>query len=258
MFASFLFTHAVRQNARFNRLLPWILAGFFMAGIAALLASLGGNMTPDDRYTNVTLMMVYRAVALAAAVFSATIVSQEVEQKTIVYLLTRPTSRATIIFSRYVGGVVVVALLGMFMQFCTGLGAYGPAELGQGVFYRDLLAIAIGSAAYMAVFLLISLLVNRAMLFCILYTFGYETATGNLPGESYYASIMAHMQGISQHAMTSGSSNRTVSILTGQSSSNLLTGKVSIPVLLIVSVVAIGLCMAWFTHFEYMPREDAE
>lgn len=251
---AFVFSSSLREYSRLRRVIIWLVLSLLAGGLAAAWRNRGGDAT--DIYIQVSEVLVFRVLALASAIFTTAIVSQEVEQKTIAYLLTRPIDRWRLLLFRYLASVSVVAGLGIIGAIFTSIGAFGGSWSSNPHLYRDFLAIVFGAFAYGALFMLISLLVNRAMMVCLLFAFGWETAIPNLPGEIYYLSVLSYMKGIAQHPSTEASG--PMSLLAGALQINLISAGTAMFVLAVVTIVFVAISCLWFSNFEYVPREDAE
>lgn len=250
-----IFSQALREFMRFKRVIPWVLFALVCGGLAFVWPKFQPDVTHQGQYTNVIAIFVFKMVALASAILTTAIVSQEVEQKTIVYLLTRPVKRFSIILFRYLASIIVMSAISIFGLLCTSFGA--SVGLNNELIGKDIIAVVLGSAAYGALFLFVSLILNRSMLVCLLYAFAWESAIPNLPGDLYYLSINSYMQGIAQHPAAEDA-NRTVTVIGGMKSATLLSSGTSIAVLLLLSATLVAISMVWFTKFEFVPREDAE
>jgi ABC-2 type transport system permease protein len=247
-----IFSQALGEYTRFRRILPWVVLSLLCYGLAVFWPHLIPNSSPEDRYASVSSLMVFRLLALASAIFTTAILSQEIEGRTIVYLLTRPVPRWILIITRYAASVIVVAGLGCLAVAFTSLGSFGPKG-GNPLLINDVKAVLFGAMSYGALFLLVSLLLNRAMIYCLLFAFGWETSIPSLPGDLYHISIYSYLQGIAQHPPTT--LGRALSALTGGPVIQPATCDLVLTTLIVVSLVLSGW---WFTHFEYVPREDAE
>jgi ABC-2 type transport system permease protein len=224
----------------------------FMAMYWSVLQS---SATTEDAYSNVSAIFVYHILALASAIFTTAIISQEIEQKTIVYLLTRPVPRWKLLLLRYLASAIVVSLIGILCAVFASVGSYHGLASNP-LLLKDCAALIMGAFAYGALFLVVSLMFNRAMIICLLFAFGWETAVPNMPGQMYYLSIYSYLQGIAQHP--SAGNNKLLALLVGGAGDNTLTAGISYGVM-VAFVVALAVLGAWwFTNFEYLPREDAE
>lgn len=254
---AYLYFSSVREFMRTRRLIPWLLLGFAGMGLAVAWPYLNNQSSKADQYTSVSAMLVFHVLALASAIYSLAIISQEVEQKTIVYLLTRPVPRWLLLLSRYLASATVVALLGIFGAVLVSAGVYKGDLFSNPLLMKDIVALIFGAFSYGALFLLVSLLLNRAMIVCLLFAFGWETIVPNMPGEMYRLSVYSHVMAIADHPYSQTVSG-PVSLASGSMGSSTITPGAAYVTLLVLTVVLIGMSAAWFTHFEYVPREDAE
>jgi len=256
----FLFQSALADFLRSRRLAPWLAVLIAVSLVGVAWKYVTPRATTAEVYTQVASILLFRILALMSALFTTAIVSQEVEQRTISYLLTRPIPRRNLLIARYLASVAVVVALGAFGTVALSVGVFGTHFLSNEFLVKDIVAIVFGAFAYGAVFLLVSLLINRAMIVCLLYAFGWETAIPNMPGELYYTSIFSYVQAIAEHP-SSTVANRgpnLLGMLSGELGLNTLTRGTAITALVVLTVAAASLSAWWFTHFEYVPREDAE
>lgn len=248
---SAIFGQAMREYLRLKRLAPWLALSMLCLVLSCYWVKLDPESTASGRYGIVSSILVFHLLALASAIFTTAIISQEVEQKTIVYLLTRPVPRWKLLLIRYVASVIVVTLVGAIAAGLTSLGAGSSSLLSN-----DVIALGVGAAAYGALFLFVSLLFNRALIICALFAFGWESSIPNMPGEMYRMSIFSYLQAIAQHP--SQGDNRGLAILTGTASNNVISRSAAFMDLGFLVVVLLAASAWWFTKFEYVPREDAE
>ncbi|HRK21267.1 MAG TPA: ABC transporter permease subunit [Fimbriimonadaceae bacterium] len=254
---SFLILSTLRDFVRVRRLAIWIIIVIGLFGLAKAFLFVNPGQSPQDSYVQLSGLMVYRILALAAAIFSAAVVSQEIEQKTIVYLVTRPIPRPTILLCRYVATVIVVFAVGVCAAFSVSLATHGLGALGNEIFYRDLPALLMGSAAYSALFVWFSLLMNRSMLVNLLFAFGWETFIPNIPGDAYRLSIFTYIKAIAQRPST-GEVTSPLGFISGEAGPDLVSRTTGYATLFFLTALMIGLAAYWFRNFEYLPREDAE
>lgn len=253
---SYLYFHALKEMFRIRRIIPWILIALFIGLMGLAWHDVVPDATLDQQYGDVSSMLIFRMVALASAIYTTSIISQEVEQKTIVYLLTRPVARWKLLSMRFLASVTTVAFIGIFAAVVLSAFVYRGNIAGNPLLGHDILAIVVGSLCYGSLFLLFSLLSNRAMILCIIFAFGWEVPVANLPGDLSYLTIFSYVQAIAQHPETSGGPK--AALLTGQMGSTSISPSVGLQVMVITAVALVGLGLWWFTHFEYIPREDVE
>lgn len=231
----------------------WVGAILFITAMTAVIGGKLQGLDAQQKYAVFSSLFTFRMVGLLSAVFSTAVISQEIEQKTIVYLLTRPISRVNLLLARWLACAVVV--FGLSVLCAAGI-AMGTHTGFGGQFPRDILALLFGSFTYTALFTLVSLLVNRAMTVNLLYAFGWELLSANMPGNLYYTSIFSYMSSIAKHVGLD-SDDKNFAILAGQVGNTVAT-----PTALIVCACLTAFVMAvgcwWFRENEFLPREDAE
>jgi ABC-2 type transport system permease protein len=250
-----IFGQALRENLRLRRFLPWVIVGLVPFGFASQWPTFQPDAMKIDQYANVSSIFVFHILALTSAILTSTILTQEVENKTIVYLLTRPVPRWKLLVFRYLACSLVVALLGIIDILFTSAGVYGV--LGSNpLLFRDIAAVIVGAFAYGAFFMFIGLLFNRAMIVCLLFAFGWETAVPNMPGQMCYLSINSYLQAIAQHP--SAGQNKVLGQLTSSAGDNTLSSNTGYMAMILFAIFLVALGSWWFTAFEYLPREDAE
>jgi len=239
---------------RFRRMSPWIFLAIVCFAFAWKWDLFENEITNSGRYERVSGMFVFHILALMAAIVSTTIMSQEVEQKTIVYLVTRPVARWKYMIFRYLACSLVVAGLSVLALLLTSVGSFGLSA--NDALMKDVAALVIGAFAYCSLFMLVGLLFNRAMIMCLLFAFGWETLVPNMPGQMGYLSINSYLQAIAGHA--SQSTDQTTSLLASTLGSNTITATTGYVAMIGLSIVLAALSGWWFGNFEYLPREDAE
>ncbi len=251
MVGTFVFTHALRDFARVRRLLVWVLVAIVFYGIGVAYTRVNEGTSRQDTYVLLSAMLSYRVLALSAAIFASAVVAQEVEGRTIVYLLTRPVKRQVLLLGRAMAASLVV-----FAVSAVSLVAVSYATLGakNPFLAKDLVALAVGALAYTGLFTLVSLVINRAMVVSLLFAFGWETLALGVPGDLKLLTLNTHLLTVAQRPAPDNSAG----VLDGMIASSGLPVNVSWLVLAGVVVVTLLGSMAWFAHFEYVAREDAE
>ena len=254
------FQFLLKDALRFRKMIVWIILAIAAFTLALfwkkLSAGSGSASTPTDSYVNVANLLVFRLLPLASAIYSTMILSQEIEQKTIVYLLTRPIERWKLLVGRWGATVVAVIVISIMGMVATVLGSGGFTAVHI-TYWRDILAICLGAAAYGSLFLFVTLLFNRALIICVLFAFGWESSVPNLATGLQKLSVVAHMHAIADHPDSPGGKG-FLQAISGVMGQNNLNATSSAFALLVFSVVMVGLSAYWFTTHEYIPREDSE
>lgn len=252
---AFVFTFALRDFLRAKRLIAWLVIVAALFGIAAIVSVLG-RTTGEALYLRMSGIFLFRVESLAAAIFSTAVISAEMEQKTIVYLVTRPIARWKLVALRTLAATCVTAIVGVLAAAALAIASYGPAGLGTKYFMNDLLACLVGAAFYTSFFTLLSLWINRSMIVSLLFAFGWETIVPSMPGDMRYLTIGAYLDTISKRpALPTGDG-------LGDAISSLSVNTMALGTAWTTSIIAIVVCFVvgalWFSTHEYLPREDVE
>lgn len=250
----YIFSSTLKEMLSFRKLAGWLLVIIIVGGLGYGWITLRQTqVSPLATFSGLMEIMGFRLVGLFAAVFSTTVIAAEVEQRTIVYLLTRPIPRWQLLVGRTLAAMVAVGLLSSLLV----LVIYAVSTKGASntsALIQDLGVVWLGGAANCALFVFFSLILNRSLIYCLLFTFGWEVFVPNMPGELFYASIYSHMKALSAYEV--GSSVDTGAIVNTAAAP--IQHPVAIAVLSGIAVVGLILSAFWFTQFEYVPREDAE
>ncbi len=253
---SYLYTSALSDFFRARRLALWIFVALAMGLMATSWSQWTGDMAPKFQYGQFSSILILRLLALASAIFASAVTSQEVEQKTIVYMLTRPIERWRIILMRMLAAATVVFVICALAAVLASAGIFHGLPTRNPVLGRDLIALAIGSLAYCGLFSLVNLFMNRAMIVCLIFAFGWETAIPNMPGYLYYTSIYSYVSSIADHPVSSTAPQ--IGFLAGTLGNSAMAPATAWTAMALVCAVCFGLACWWFGHFEFVPREDAE
>lgn len=252
----YLYLQSLGECLRLRRLAPWLGLALVCFLMGLLWRTLMPEASPVQRYADVSSLMVFRILALASTIYATTIIGQEVEQGTIVYLLTRTVPRWMILLARHLASVTVVAAVGLLSALLLSVAVFGNPALNP-VLGSDCLALVLAAFAYGGLFLFVSLLFNRAMLICLLFAFGWESSVAIMPGKLYRLSVFSYMQAIGDHPVWPEKQQVFIKMITGALSQNDLSRSVAIGSLIASSIVFAALSAYWFTNFEFVPREDA-
>jgi len=131
--------------------------------------------------------------------------ADEVEDKTITYLFTRPIARGAVLVGKYLAYLactfLVVLPSVMIVYFLLVPFAQLPATFGNLII--DLGLLALGLAVYGAVFAFVGAFFKRPLVIGLVFAFGWEQVTLAIPGSLKQFTIAFYMQGLVPHAMPS-------------------------------------------------------
>jgi ABC-2 type transport system permease protein len=144
-------------------------------------------VTPEDLYAVIVAMYWIRNVLPLAALFYATsLIADEVEGRTLTYLVTRPLTRGAIFagkFAAYLVTALSLALPAAVITFFVLLSTSGwsAVSAAAGDLLRDLGVMALTLVAYGAFFALLGVLLKRPVIPGLMFLYGWELLA-NLPG----------------------------------------------------------------------------
>ena len=145
------------------------------------------------------------SVPLLGVFYGTSLIADEVEDRTITYLFTRPVSRGAILVGKYLAYLVCTGLLVLpsvmlvFFLVVPLLG--GSVGAGFPDLLKDLALLAVGLAVYGALFALVGALFKRPLLTGLVFIFGWEPVVIVVPGYMKRLTVSYYLQGLVPHAM---------------------------------------------------------
>ncbi|MEV4459230.1 ABC transporter permease [Microbispora sp. NPDC004025] len=171
----------ITYRAMLGRKRIWLLVLLPVAlvAIAALLRLFNGH----DEQTAVTLMKSFAIgtmLPLLGLIAGTGVIAPEIEDGTIIHLLSKPISRPVIAVTKF---VVAASLIAVFAAVSTYASAYLLTGAESGVATGFTLGALFGGVAYAAVFLLLGVLTRHAVAVGVIYALVWEGVVGGyVPG----------------------------------------------------------------------------
>jgi ABC-2 type transport system permease protein len=174
-----------------------ISSGFRVNGAEAAGASIFGMM--------IWLLYIRFIVPVLGVFYGTALIADEVEDKTITYLFTRPVPRSAVLFGKYfayLACTVLLVLPSVMLVFflVVPTGGSGIAEAFPALL-ADLAMLAIGLAAYGAVFALVGARMKRPLIAGLVFAFGWEPLVLLFPGYLRRFTVAYYLQGLVTHQM---------------------------------------------------------
>jgi ABC-2 type transport system permease protein len=145
------------------------------------------------------------SVPVLGAFYGTALIADEVEDKTITFLFTRPISRSAVLFGKWLAYMVCTMLVVLPSVVVVWLLV---APLGGGTMAttfldlaKDLPILAAGLAVYGALFALVGATFKRPLLTGLIFVFGFEPAVLVFPGYLKKLTIAYYLQGLVPQAM---------------------------------------------------------
>ena len=176
-----------------------------MAGMSALRVN-GQRVGGFGIFGVMIWMLFLRFIVPVLGVFYGTaLMADEVEDKTITYLFTRPIPRGAVLIGKYLAYIACTMLVVlpsvMIVYFLLVPFSQLPATFGSLVI--DLALLALGLAVYGGVFAFVGAYFKRPLVIGLAFAFGWEQITMAMPGSLKQFTIAFYLQALVPHAMPS-------------------------------------------------------
>src|SRR4029450_10216157 len=193
-----------------------------LVGLGAPLLEDPRNGGPEIRMTGPSIfgLMIWVfylrfTVPVLGVFYGTSLMADEVEDKTITYLFTRPIRRGAVLFGKYLAYlactvfVVLPSVVLVYLLVVPLRGSLGGSFIDL---VKDLSLLALGLAVYGAVFAFVGAKFKRPLLVGLIFIFGWEQAALAFPGYLKKFTVAYYLQGLVPHAMPSDS---TLSLIQG-------------------------------------------
>ncbi|MGB4705474.1 MAG: ABC transporter permease [Candidatus Saccharicenans sp.] len=189
---------------------------FFLISSAAILMALviriyrlAGNWTEDSQVIFQNFLMSFFLqflIVILALFYGSSMVTEEIENRTLPYLTTRPLRRAAIIAGKYFACLTLTTV----MLFSALLASYLILNLDSDFSIKHLLTIIryaavlwLGLAAYLAFFSFLGTWLRKPVLVGLAFGFGWESVIQYFPGTTQKLSIAHYLKSLLPQFTTS-------------------------------------------------------
>ncbi|HET9370798.1 MAG TPA: ABC transporter permease [Vicinamibacterales bacterium] len=197
------------------------------------------------------LMFVRFCVPVLAVFYGTSLIADEVEDKTITYLFSRPIPREAVLLGKYLAYLactIFVVLPAVILMWLLIVPIGGTLGAGFIDLLKDLVVLALGLVVYGAVFALAGARLKRPLLIGLIFVFGWENFAMAVPGNLKRLTVAYYLQGLVPHAMPNDSA---VSLLQSIFLTNPGLGE-SLFWLAVIEVVCLGLAARSVARREYV------
>ena len=228
----------------------------FIACVLRVVVGLGAPIFEDHRTTQngvsqtirmtgpgifgfmIWVLYVRFIVPVLGVFYGTSLMADEIEDKTITYLFTRPIRRGAVLFGKYLaylGCTVFVVLPSVMLVYLLIVPMQGSLGASFIDLLKDLVVLGMGLAVYGAAFAFVGAKFNRPLIVGLIFIFGWEQAALAFPGYLKRFTIAYYLQGLVPHAMPSDS---VLSLIQGafRESPTLAGSLLGIAVILVVFV----------------------
>ncbi|MFT4649097.1 MAG: ABC-2 type transport system permease protein [Glaciecola sp.] len=178
-----------------------------LTAVAPLLAELISDPNkPMDHLKPISMVLTLSILApLAGLLMGSSVLSEDVESKTLTYLFTRPVPRWSMFLGRWAASALIVALLLGLTSWWVG---YDAASMSQGLdikarhrvpegfTMRFVTAAVLSGVLYTTIAAGLSTFLKRAIITGLAYAFVLEMIVGNMPGSTQRLSLQYYLRNI--------------------------------------------------------------
>jgi ABC-2 type transport system permease protein len=146
-------------------------------------------------------------IVILALFYGTSVTAEEVENRTLSYLITRPVPKAAIILGKFASyAVLMFAMVGVSLTlsyFILNAARLANPEL-YWTFFRYLGVLGLGIVAYTAFFTLLGTFLKRAIIVGLVFGFGWENVIQYFPGSTQKLSIVHYLKSLLPYTPPSG------------------------------------------------------
>ena len=197
------------------------------------------------------ILFLWFIVPVLGVFYGTSLIADEVDDKTITYLFTRPVRRGAVVVGKYMAYLLCTSLVVlpsvMIVYFLMVPFRQIPASFIALVI--DLGVLGLGLAAYGALFALVGAAIRRPLVVGLVFVFGWELVTLVMPGYLKRFTLAYYLQTLVPHAMPTGD---TVSLLQGAVFREPPSVAISIGVLVLAIVASLALAARVVEQREYV------
>ncbi len=194
---------------------PVILAVFVraMAEPGSFSLQVNGVEVAGSTVFGYMVWVVYLRFAVPAlgVFYGTSLIADEVDDKTITYLLTRPIPRGAVVLGKYAAYLACTSLVMIPSAILAYILIVPPSigQLGTGFpsLVIDLSVLVLSLAVYGALFALVGAALPRPLLTGLMFVFGWEPVIVAFPGYLKHLTITHYLQAFVSHAMPWGAAN---------------------------------------------------
>jgi ABC-2 type transport system permease protein len=155
--------------------------------------------------TMIWLLYIRLIVPVLGVFYGTSLIADEVDDRTLTYLFTRPIPRRAVLFGKYLAYLACTILLVLpsvvLVYFL--IVPIGGSTIAAGFpsLLADLAALAVGLAAYGAVFALVGARFKRPLTMGLVFAFGWEPSMLLFPGYLKRLTVAYYLQALVDHEM---------------------------------------------------------
>ncbi len=232
---------------------------FFLLGLLPFVLSVVVKLTVNPRADDVMtifteILMVFFLqfyIVILSLFYGTSVLAEEIEGRTLPYLVTRPLSKPGIILGKS-GAYISLMFLMIAVNLLLSFFVVNFNDLGNASIYRTFVTylgvLFLGIVAYTSLFVFLGVFMKRAILVGLAFGFGWENIIQFFPGSTQKFSIVHYLKSLLPYRSPTGRSQVMILLFRLEPSST--AASILTPILL--SAVFLGLACALFRWKEYL------
>ena len=251
-----------RQAMRSKKTIFMLIAVFLPVVLAIVYRILGRDVAPNQPFSRIVRMNPEQTLSLimpfflqflsvlVALFYGTALIADEVDNKTIIYLFTRPVRKYLIIlgkFAAYISEVFIILIPPVLLTYviiATDKGVSSSFAESLSLFGKQFGVTLLSLIVYGAIFTFFGLWWKRPVLFGLLFAFGWEKMIIVVPGVVRKFSVIHYLMSILPQGPEA---RRFMQSIKATSTDPVL----SVVILLIIASVFLGLSIFTFYRKEY-------
>ena len=262
----FLISFFSRNLFRSKRVVLTAVLGLVPVLLAAALLLIphltGTEIDPSALFLHMgQLLHLYILLPLVAALVGSGVVADEVEERTLPYIITRPVPKWHFALSKVISAFIVTGMIltvSLWMTYLVLEGFSGNLVSGVFTLLRVTMVLLFGSLAYVSLFGLLGAAVRRPVLYGLVFAFGWEKIVGHLPMRIKYLTVVKYLNDL--YPKHSGGGSGLEGLL-DETLSQIIRGggtSTALPLLslLLITICCVGLITLLFYFREYRLEQE--
>jgi ABC-2 type transport system permease protein len=196
----FLFSLTLRQQV-FRKSTLLLVGLALLPVLVALLFRLTDNTDDPQTWTSDVLykgLIVTAVLPLTALMFGTSVIGDELEDGTAIYLLTKPIQRWEILLPKLLAPWLLTSVIIVASTVISGFVAIDSG--GLDVVYGAAVAMLLGSLVYTTLFVMLSVVSTHALIIGLVYVFLWEGALAGIFEGVRYLSVRHYTLGVAEWA----------------------------------------------------------
>lgn len=170
-----------------------------MAGNASVSVTVnGGRLGGADMFDTILRLLFLRfAVPVLGVWYGTSLIADEVDEKTITYLFVRPIRRGAVIVGKYLAYLACTSIVVLAAAASVYTAVVARSPLPESInLARYLGVLALGLAAYGALFAFMGTSLKRPLVIGLIFAFGWEQVALLVPGYLQRFTLAYHLEAV--------------------------------------------------------------